>query len=125
MRLLISCIAFVFLPGCMSTSFDCKRQNGLSCVSLYEVNDKISSKEIGQNGLKKAKKKLDNYKSAPKPVTLTSQNSKVAAIDNTRVPIRVPEQTASIVIFPYETDDGIYHQGTVLHTVLSKAHWAG
>ena len=119
-------VTTVLLTGCANSSFDCKRQDGLSCVSLYEVNDKINTGEIGKNGVKKAPKGRSKFtKGDPQPMTVITKTTTAPSVKNNKTPVRVPEQTASIVIFPYETDDGVYHQGTVLHTVLSKAHWAG
>ena len=128
MRLILfGCLVMTtLLSGCTSTSFDCKRTDGLNCVSLYEVNDKINTGAIGQNGVKKAPKGRSTLtKGDAQPMTVTTQKTTAPSVKNNKTPIRVPEQTASIVIFPYESDDGVYHQGTVLHTVLSKAHWAG
>ena len=137
--LFLCCIAF-FLTGCMSSRFDCPRSDGVSCTSLYDVNDMINRGEIDKNGVRNLKaKKKPFFTSSPSSSSLWYSDGRTEFVETTErnetteatkraktngsSPRRIPEQTAEIVIFPYESGDGVYHQTSVLSTVLSEAYW--
>lgn len=139
------CFLPLFLTGCMSSRFDCPRSDGVSCTSLYDVNDMINRGEIDKNGVRNFKaKKKSFFTSSPSSsfsslwysdgrtefVETTERNETNETTEATKraktngsSPRRIPEKTAEIVIFPYESGDGVYHQTSVLSTVLSEAYW--
>lgn len=113
---------FLFMVGCSSTKFDCKKKDGVSCRSLYEVNSMVNKGEIGKEGLK-ATGQVNHHVIEVVPMVQHKKDKYIGK--GTRKPFRVPEETASIIIFPYASDDGVYHEETVLNIVLSDARWEG
>lgn len=116
-------LSVLVLSGCMGNQkFDCPYNDGVRCLSVSEVDSQVSSGQIGTNTEVKKKKKfklfsfLDktDHDLVPEPVQL-SQGS----------PLRTQEEVVQIWIAAYEGEEGIYHQPTVLNTVLKPAQWVG
>lgn len=112
-------ICAVLVIGCGTKKFDCPYNDGVYCKSLSEVNEMVNRGEHGKNLKTSAKAKENFFNKGP----LTS--SQVLIPIDTKEPIRVPEQVVRIWLAPYESQDGTFHQQTVINTVARPAHWVG
>lgn len=104
--------------------FDCPYNDGVRCLSVSEVDQQVSSGQIVTDKEVKKKKKFKLFSfldktepvpaSIPDPVQLSHSS-----------PLRTQEEVVQIWIAAYEGEEGIYHQPTVLNTVLKPAQWVG
>jgi type IV conjugative transfer system lipoprotein TraV len=117
-------LSVLMLSGCMGNQkFDCPYNDGVRCLSVSEVDKQVSSGQIATTDKEVKKKKkfklfsfLDKTELAPVPDPVQLSHSSA---------LRTQEEVVQIWIAAYEGEEGIYHQPTVLNTVLKPAQWVG
>ena len=109
---MIKHILILFLAG-QSTAcsvsgeiFDCKYSKGVGCHSITEVN-----KLLNEGKLKTFDAKARN----------TFKNSNIIS-DNSTLK-RVTEEHLRIWLAPHQDEQGHFHEGSIVHTVLRSGFW--
>lgn len=106
----------LILAGCSTTreTFDCKYAKGVGCRSITEVNSMLNDDKLN---------KAANFKA-----TTTQKNSAISikedviSLDNVIVK-RVTEEHLRIWLAPHQDEQGHFHEGSVVHTVLRSGFW--
>lgn len=99
----------IILTGCASQSFDCPYKDGVRCKSVSEVDKLVSAGKIG---------KAECFQQKPEVLLSPMPPSSASAL-------RTQEEVIQIWVAAFEGEDGIYHQQTVLNTVLRAPQWIG
>jgi hypothetical protein len=112
-KILFGLIPFALLTGCsvMNDSYDCPLQETASCVSLSEMDNRITYGMLRQGNQKEntlSDKLSANY---------------VAPISEV-YPKREPEMTTKIWFAPYTDHNGDYHEASYIYTVTRQASWS-
>ncbi len=104
----------LILTGCSTTreTFDCKYAGGVGCRSITEVNTMLNDGKL--NGSVKA--------STTKQNSAISIKEDVISLDNVIVK-RVTEEYLRIWLAPRQDEQGHFHEGSVVHTVLRSGFW--
>jgi conjugal transfer pilus assembly protein TraV len=110
------------MTGCGVKKFDCPYTDGVYCKSLREVNEMINNGERGKLPFKKKPKTQDAF-FTPSKLAVNQTMPLGSSLESE--PIRVPEKIVRIWLAPYESEEGIFHQETVINTVVAPAHWMG
>jgi len=110
LKLILIMATVMILTGCASNQcFDCPYTDGVRCKSVSEVDKLISAGKIGKKDCSKQKKEV--YLSPMPPSSASA--------------LRTQEEVIQIWVAAFEGEDGIYHQQTVLNTVLRSSQWVG
>lgn len=100
---------FFLLPllgGCTSSqeTFDCPAGSGVGCKSIVEVNEMINQGE------------MEKGKTSSKNLIITPPLKGKDVVRHPEIPLRV-------FIAGFEDDDGNFHEGGYIHTILKRASW--
>jgi type IV conjugative transfer system lipoprotein TraV len=128
--ILLSTIASsLLLSGCLGNQqFDCPFKDGVRCLSVSAVDKQVSSGEIQTSDAAVIKKKKRKWFWQKDPVESKNPTNHYPAPSpqlSVYSPIRTQEEVVQIWVAAYEGEDGIYHNPTVLNTVLKEAQWVG
>lgn len=97
------------LTGCAGQRFDCPYKEGVRCLSLSEVDKRISAGTLTKHPAKR-------FLKLSKPL----EPQKVP--DS---PFRTTEEVLTVWIAPYQTEDGAYHEEKRMHFVARPPQWLG
>jgi conjugal transfer pilus assembly protein TraV len=108
------------LCGCSTTSetFDCPAGKGVGCKSISAVNKMVDQGMLG-DGIQEAQ-----------PVSLPPTFTNAPKLLNAQMPLsddffvqRVQEEHLRVWIAPYQDAQGNFHEGSIVHTVLTPGSW--
>ena len=112
--LIIALLQLVWLTGCsvMNQNYDCPLDDTASCVSLSEMDNRISYGMTGNN-LKNASLDDDKFYVTHRGLLPKSY------------PKRLPEMTNRIWFAPYEDVNGNFVDASYVYIVTKESAWAG
>lgn len=107
----------LMLSGCATNQhFDCKKNNGIKCQSLSEIDKRVTLGEIGKSTPEVNTDKRSIYLTG---VEYEKTTPKIFSHHH----LRTKEEIAQIWVADYETKEGVYHQSKIIHTVLKPSRW--
>ncbi|MFA0057706.1 type IV conjugative transfer system lipoprotein TraV [Vibrio echinoideorum] len=118
----------LMLVGCtgMQSESSCTQVDGLtSCASLSDVHNMASNGTIAasEDGhITRGYASTDDDDGAT--LTLIPRVGAVSAPLTSSTPIRVPERTARMVIFPYIDESGHYHDTASVDLLITEPYWS-
>ena len=98
------------LCGCSiaNEQFDCKYGKGVGCRSITEVNGMVNQGTLGSNNI------VASTKTTPRIQNVKTLGSDVE---------RVTEEHLRIWVAPFQDEQGRFHEGSIIHTVLRPGFW--
>ncbi|NOI26892.1 TraV family lipoprotein [Vibrio mediterranei] len=126
-RLLVTASMLTILSGCtgFKDSPSCTRIDGLaSCDSLSDVNTMSNNGIIAADEDGHVTRGYGGEATSHDPISLPTRALEVNAPPLASTPLRVPERTAHMVIFPFIDEHGNYHDTAHLDILLSKPYWS-
>ena len=107
LTIIISCL---LLTSCATTreTFDCKYSKGVGCHSITEVNAMVND---GKLDSKMGSKPQQDF------------NIKAPIVPNDLSIKRVTEQHLRVWVAPHQDEQGNFHEGAKVHTVLKPGFW--
>jgi conjugal transfer pilus assembly protein TraV len=109
------------LCGCSSTTsetFDCQAGKGVGCKSISAVNKMVDQGLLGDATQEAQPVSLPpTFTNAPKSI-----NAQTPLSDDFFVQ-RVQEEHLRVWIAPYQDAQGNFHEGSIVHTVLTPGSW--
>jgi conjugal transfer pilus assembly protein TraV len=126
-RLLVTASLLTILSGCtgFKDSPSCTRIDGLaSCDSLSDVNTMSNNGIIAADEDGHVTRGYGGEATSRDPISLPTRTLEVNAPPLASTPLRVPERTAHMVIFPFIDEHGNYHDTAHLDILLSKPYWS-
>lgn len=115
------------LSGCSTTSevFECEAGKGIGCKSISDVNKMVDQGQVGGNSDDAQTLKTvapvftqNNLSSGAKPV----EGNETVLSDQTLIN-RVREESLRVWIAPFQDEQGNFHEGSVIHTVIRPGYW--
>ena len=118
LKFFLSLFMLPWLISCasgLSSQFSCQsaQQYG-RCLSVSEIDQKIDSGELTGD-------ESHLYIKPKQPKIIQPNNMNVS--NDKGNPQRHPEIIRKIWVAPYEDNDGNYHQGSDVYTVLQSGYW--
>ena len=112
MKFKLSILIILALTGCSipKEQFDCKYGVGLGCKSITEVNQMVNDGALG------------GRHPNPKPQIAVSKNV-TNLIHEPMVVQRVTEEHLRVWLAPFQDEQGCFHEGEIIHTVLRPGFW--
>jgi hypothetical protein len=114
---LILFVVVLSLGGCSiaTETFDCSYGKGVGCHSITSVNAMVNNGNlVGTNAVKSNKLTVKS--------TANSVKAEIVSSDNMMVK-RITEEHLRIWIAPHQDEQGRFHEGAVIHTVLKPGFW--
>lgn len=110
--------ATICLSGCSSVSevFDTPPGEGVGNKPISEVNRMVSQGSLG--------KEDPSLPQVLSPVMgIPSLKPSAFVLSDKTVIQRVPEQTGRVWIAPFQDEQGNFHEGSIVHTLITPSSW--
>ncbi|MEZ9698835.1 type IV conjugative transfer system lipoprotein TraV [Vibrio sp. 10N.261.46.E12] len=121
-------LIFVFtLAGCagFQNESSCTKVDGLaSCSSLSDVHNMANNGTIAASEEGQITRGYQSGNDEGGTLTLAPRFGAVSAPRASSTPIRVPERTARMVVFPYIDEEGHYHDTASIDILISEPYWS-
>ncbi len=113
---LISTAFFLNACAVSKESFDCPAGKGVGCRSISQVNEMVNQNKLNPN-------KKDVAKASQDPLASTMPLSPEVLSSDGMIIERIKEAHLRVWIAPYQDEQGQFHEGSIVHTVLRPGFW--
>ncbi|MGF1916704.1 type IV conjugative transfer system lipoprotein TraV [Vibrio splendidus] len=120
-------ILLLTLAGCsgFQSESSCTKVDGLaSCSSLSDVHNMAENGTIAASESGHITRGYSSANEQGAALTLMSRAGDVNPPRLATTPIRVPERTAHMVVFPYIDEQGHYHDTASIDILISEPYWS-
>lgn len=123
---LLTLLPAVILSGCagFQDKPSCTTIDGLSgCQSLSDVHDMRLSGDIAADSNGHITRRYQSAEESDNIVTLSNRPLPINPPPRASTPLRVPERTAHVLVFPFVDSEGNYHDTTSVDLLLTPPRW--
>ena len=113
---LISGVMILSACSVPKESFDCPAGKGVGCRSISQVNEMVNQNKLNPN-------KKDIAKASQDPLASTMPLSPEILSSDGMIIERIKEAHLRVWIAPYQDEQGQFHEGSIVHTVLRPGFW--
>lgn len=124
-KIIYMMILMIFLPGCaeMNSKFDCPIKSGVRCMSLSQVDAKISQGKISHSAADESNNNRNHFNTNELTYPSSQKNIVSTKQGVLKTPYRSHETVQHIWVAPFEDIAGNYHEENHIYTVTKPGHW--